>query len=136
MKKLAGLAAIMLLLLCTQAFAASNMDKLHGTWQCDAQGAIAALGDMDEDPMVIAMLTQMLESFRFQFDTKAKTMTVFMGPQSDTGTFKVISDKGNTLTIEDQEGAEVRLEFKGKDSMMMIDPEEEGAPIPFVRVKE
>lgn len=137
MKRIAVLATLMLLLLCSSAFAASNLEKLNGSWQCNAEATMEALGEelSGEDPMTVAMISMMLSSFQFEFDAKAKNMTAMMGPESESGAFAVVSDKGTSIHIKDFNDVEMVLEFFDNDNMGMTDPVEEAAPIIFTRIK-
>lgn len=103
---------------CPQAFAAGNLDKINGTWECDVERTVAVMAKFDPDnPVDAEELALNAKDFLIKFDAQAKTVS-FQESRESTHEFSVVSDRGNILviTLDDDE---VAFEFLNKDSMVM-----------------
>ncbi len=103
MKKLLLLIFMLLLLVAC----ASPVDKLNGTWKCDAKATIEAnKGQQMQETLASElaknMLSSMLESAGMIIDTENKTITLSFGPMKQENPLNIISEDGDTVTIDIQ----------------------------------
>ncbi len=119
MKKFAWLFIFLLLAGC-----GSNLEKLDGKWQGDPTATVALASpevqkDFAEIPFVTKMLEGIVQNFRLDVDARNKTIAFALGNIAYTGGFTVVADKGDTLTLKNDNGNTLNFVLKDPNTVIL-----------------
>ena len=119
MKKFAWLFIVLLLTGC-----GSNLEKLDGKWRGDPAGTVALASpevrkDFADIPLVSKMLEGLVQNLRVDVDVRNKTIAFALGGVAYTGGFTVVADKGDTITLKNDNGNTLNFVLKDPNTVIL-----------------
>lgn len=133
MTRLVSYAFIAMLALMVTACGGSNLDKINGKWSVDWEATMKAAGQTLQSDLEKNLVKEMFGSMTLDINAAKKEMTASLAGQTNTSSFEVASEAGNTITLK-ANGSQTTLELLGADSIQFKDANSPFAVI-LLRVK-
>lgn len=120
MTRLISLTLIAMLTLMVTACGGSNLDKINGKWNVDWEATMKAAGQALQSDLEKRLVQEMFGTMTLEINAAKKEMTATLAGQTNTSSFEVASETGNTITLK-ANGSQTTLEILGADSIQFKD---------------
>ncbi len=103
------------------AFAAGNLERIRGTWDCNGEESLKLNPDVSnslKEPEARRQALLLFESISFKVDAEKNKLAMSVGDEQKINHFMVNSDDGKFLVITTSDEEKINFEFKDDNTLI------------------